>query len=216
MSLLPQRSDRAPAVRDDLGPRSARFDVRAGRSSRDDHHRGAGDRAGRTDGRRDTCSGRDTFIRAFHPLHELGLPIRPGLRPGPLRHLGSTVAIGSGGALPANGRRLAPGVDPVRLLGAQQRRRPATGPERSGRRPHGQRRHAVHPLGPAVPAGVRAVVLRDLGPADAERPARTLRPRRRRMGGGVATLHPTRNALHRGRVGGTGASGSTGTGVPSS
>ena len=159
--------------------------------------------------RRPPAAGRDR--RGPRPAHPPSPPIRYthsgyryvlGLRPRPLRHLGPAVSAtprpsGSPGRTTA-GRRPGP---------ASSRWNRTTWPSRStgtaGRiaDPDRQGRHAVHALGTAVPAGLRPDVLRDLGPADAQRPARTVRSRRCRVGGRVATLHPARDPLHGGGAG---------------
>ena len=70
--------------------------------------------------------------RAIDPLHALGLPVRPGLRSGPFRHLGPAIPQRPRGAVPAHGRGLGAGLDAVRLARAQQHGRSATGAD--GRR----------------------------------------------------------------------------------
>ena len=139
--------------------------------------------------------------RARDPLHALGLPVRPGLRSGPLRHLGPAIAHAPAERFPRTDEGWGQAWTRFVVPRAQQHGRSATGAERPPiADPTDKRRHAVHPLGAALPVGVRTNVLRDLGPADAERSAGTVRARRRRMGGRVAALHPTRDPLHGGRA----------------
>ena len=66
------------------------------------------------------------------------------------------------------------------------------------RRPCVRCASTVHAHRDAVPARVRRVVLRDLGPAEPGRARRAVPPHRRRLGPGLAPVHADRVELHRG------------------
>ncbi len=81
----------------------------------------------------------------------------------------------------------------------RRHRRQATSAETIVMDPDDNVGRAVHPFGHAVPARVRAHVLRHLGSPGAGDPGGEVPARRRRLGGRMGKVHPDRDELQRGQ-----------------